>query len=490
MHMNNFFNFKAIVCIAASVLLYVPAQAKLSLRQPCSEGMVLQQRSDALVWGCATAGSTITVSADWGAKARTIADSLGFWQLYLPTPEAGYQHHKLTIKGDGETITLSNVLVGEVWFAGGQSNMEIHMSGYFDCPIQNASYYVANPVGADRVRMYMEPVRQAEEPNLIGTGRWLFATQNDTWDMSATAFFFARQLNASLDVPVGVVACPYGGSRVESWIPKDVLAQWGEEDLSAERIASMTDYHRPYMAHNAMFNPIAGYTVKGFIWYQGCSNVGAHQSFVPHMSWLINYWRSRCSKDGVGAELPFYMVEIAPYDYGAGEGISYASLLRDAQHKVAREVPNCGIVVTNDLVYPYEKTNIHPCRKKEIGDRLAGLALNRQYGFDRVHCNSPEAVEAFFVDGDKSRIAIRMTELPNGISRHEEVKALEVCDSCGVWHTETNAYARWEDGFLYVLCPDVPDPVAVRYGWGDFNPGNLYDGLGLPIAPFCLFIRQ
>lgn len=484
---------KVFLTLVMAVLAAFVAEAGITLRQPCSDGMVLQQNTDAVIWGLATAGSQISVSADWGAKARVKTDENGFWQLTLRTPSASYDSHVIRVKGDGDSIEISDVLVGEVWMASGQSNMEITMRGYHNCPIKDAINFVASPVGPNRVRIYMEPVSQSYEPVTSGKGRWLRADRDETWDMSATAFFFARQLNESLDVPVGIVACPYGGSRVESWIPESQIRAWGD-DVSPETMNAMVPYHRPFLAYNAMFNPICGYTVKGFIWYQGCSNVGAHEAFPERMAWLIRHWRQRCANpaspvsvpesfDRDGSDLPFYMVEIAPYNYGAGDGISYAALLRQAQHQVAEEVENCGIVVTNDLVAPYEKDNIHPARKQEIGQRLAFFALNRQYGFKALPCDSPRVKNAVYADG---QVAMHVDNLRGGISRLCEIEGLELCVD-GKWIPATTAFARWEDGMLYV--PSETRPSMISYGWGDFKPGNLYDGLGLPLTPFCVPVQ-
>ena len=450
--------------------------------------MVLQQNCEAVIWGCATPGSTVTVTPSWsGSSIQTRTDASGSWTVKAKTPEASYHHHSIEVKGDGMSLTISDVLVGEVWFASGQSNMDITMHGYYNCPIEDANRYIANPPGADRVRMYTEPIAASYEAVVRGSGYWKRGNSEGVWDMSAVAFFFAEQLNRTLDVPVGIICCAYGGSRVESWIPERQLREWGSEDLSRERIEAMTDYHRPFKAYNAMFNPIAGYTVKGFIWYQGCSNVGAHDEYVEHMEWLIGHWRSRFGDDE--AELPFYLVEIAPYTYSAdGEGIDGA-LLRDEQHRLCHNVPNCGIVVTNDLVEEYEKANIHPAKKREIGERLSWLALNRQYGYTRLACNSPEALSVFIPKGREYAIGVKLSNIPNGMDRMEGIEGLEVLSSDGNWVKARSISSSWPDHFIIINTPEVKNPVAVRYGWADFKPGNLHNAEGLPLSPFSLSIK-
>lgn len=468
------------------MLLLAPlfeSSAALALRQPCSDGMVLQQQAQAVIWGTASPRADITVIPSWdGVEYRVKADAKGDWSVKVQTPEASYEHRSISVSGDGSTIVLNDVLIGEVWFASGQSNMDIPMRGYYNCPIKDANRFIADPPGADKVRMYTEPVSGSYELVEAGSGRWRKAIPSQVPEMSATAFFFARQLNISLDVPVGIVCNAYGGSRVESWVPEEQLRRWGTEDLSREHIDSMTDYLRPFKAYNAMFNPLAGYTVKGFIWYQGCSNVGAHDTYIEHMSWMVQHWRERFGDSD--ASLPFYLVEIAPYTYSDDSGVSEGALLREAQHQLVKLVPNTGIVVTNDLVAEYEKDNIHPTRKLEIGERLAWQALHKQYGFTTLACESPEAVEAFIPEGKDGCIAVRLTNIPNGVDRMEMISALEVRGADGKWVPATSVSSEWPNDFIVVKCPSVKAPVEVRYGWGDFKPGNLHNSDGLPVSPF------
>jgi sialate O-acetylesterase len=288
-----------------------------------------------------------------------------------------------------------------------------------------------------------------------------------------------------LDVPVGIVSCAYGGARVESWTPKEILETYPDEDLSRETIEATMHYTRPYLAYNAMLCPVKGYTIKGFIWYQGCSNVGKHDQFVERMSIMVDHWRDCWGDDA--AELPFYMVEIAPYRYKPQQPVSYAALLRQAQHEAAKAIPNSGIVVTNDLVESYEQDNIHPAKKKEVGERLAALALNRDYGMWMVPCNSPEAVKC--TRFSSSELAVELTNCPNGLSRWMEIEGLEVAGSEGIFYPVTYAYFEWGQKGLRVRSEFVHDPCEVRYGWGDFKPGNLKNCEGLPVAPFYLKVQ-
>lgn len=230
-----------------------------------------------------------------------------------------------------------------------------------------------------------------------------------------------------------------------------------------------------------MLHPVKGYGIKGFIWYQGCSNVGKHDQFIERMSNMIGHWRE-CWNDA-DASLPFYMVELAPYRNKPQTGTPYFALLREVQHKAAKVLPNCGVVVTNDLVESYEQDNIHPAKKKEVGERLAYMALKRNYGFNRIACDSPEAVRCYRTE-NTCELAVELSNMDNGISRWMEIEGLEVAGNDGVFYPVTCADFKQDTKALIIRSEFVPNPSEVRYGWGDFKPGNLKNVEGLPVAPF------
>lgn len=478
---------KKLTAIILLIFVFVSVEAKLDLSRLHSNGMVLQQNAEAKIWGTSSPAAQVTVTPSWNGKAyRCKADSDGNWCVSVATPAGSYKTYSMTVKGDGETIRIKDILVGEVWLASGQSNMEMPMRGFYNCPVEDAAEFIAAAPATERVRMITVPVRQSYEPLNDFEGSWKGAESATIPDMSATAYFFARKLNAVLDIPVGVVSFAYGGARVESWLPKEILQGYPDEDLSREAIEAQTHYVRPYLAYNAMLCPIKGYTAKGFIWYQGCSNVGKHEQFPERMTTLINHWRE-CWQDAQ-AQMPFYMVEIAPFRYKSRDQVSYASYLRQAQHEVAATVPNCGIVVTNDLVESYEKDNIHPAKKRQVGERLAYWALNRNYGFSRVACESPRAVKCTPMSNG-AEICIELTNCHNGLNRWMEIEGLEVAGNEGVFYPVTYAYFEWDPKVLRVRSEFVHDPCEVRYGWGDFNPGNLKNIEGMPVAPFWIKLK-
>lgn len=486
---------KKVLLITALLFACLSVHAELRLKYPTGDHMVLQQNSQAAVFGFATPGANITVTPSWDKASYTAkTDGKGHWTAYVPTPAAGYNAYTISVKGDGGSITINDVLVGEVWLASGQSNMEMPIKGFDNCPVKGYNEIITQAPAPERIRMLYVRTVQADEPQeeVTNTDGWLCADPNSIPEMSAAAYFFARKLNEVLDIPVGVVAFARGGARVEGWLPKETVAAFGE-DVSAEAVKQKMDMLRPYEMYNGMQVPLQGYTARGFIWYQGCSNVGHEDEFVPRMVELVRQWREDW-KD-VGNKMPFYMVEITPYSNHNGTGAA----LRKAQHDVAKLVPNCGIICTNDLVAPYEAANIHPCDKESVGNRLAYLALNRDYGFTRIACDSPEAVslgkmQGFgFGPGSRNPSApapapmtrIEIVNCPHGIDRTQEIEGLEACGPDGVWH-KVDRVMYFRGSMIIPTNDELKEISEVRYGWADFMPGNIHSIEGLPLVPFWL----
>ena len=475
---------KRLLISLAAALICVSAAARLSVKEPCSDGMVLQQQTSALVWGHSSPGAKISVKASWDNKTvRATADSSGTWRARLQTPEASYTPWTIEVKGEGERMLIRDVLVGEVWLASGQSNMEMPMHGYSSSTVEGAADAIALSVKlVGKMRMFTVKVTESEEildDVANGTG-WKDPLPENTRWMSATAFFFARRLQEVLDVPVGIISFARGGARVESWLPKTVLEAYGDEDLSPETVAAR-QWGKPYMMYHGMQHPIQGYTAKGFIWYQGCSNVGLHDTFVQRMSDMVALWRKDWGDED--NSMPFYQVEITPYDYAnePGQG-GQACLLRAAQLESTKVIPNSAIVITDDLVKPWEYDNIHPSMKEPVGCRLAALALNRDYGFPGIRINYPEALGAKMqADG---LVKVSVSGARNGFDRTHMIEGLEVVDAAGSVHKISDIIYDW-NGNILVDVRTITDPREVRYCWGDFVPGNLHNIEANPVAPFC-----
>lgn len=460
--------------LAASLM----AEAKVIPGSLITDNMVLVQNSNARIYGKADPGSKITVTPSWDGKVYTAsADRTGEWSLAVETPAGGYTPYTITIS-DGEPLTVSNVLIGEVWLASGQSNMEMPLKGFPGCVVDDGYDEMAGARHqASNIRFFTVPRIQSYTPLDTVDAVWTVPSADAAPEYSATAWFFARRLNDVLDVPVGIVSAAYGGARVESWTPREILETYPDVSLEQKDIEGMVHYLRPMLMWNALFNPIKNYTYDGIIWYQGCSNVGADKTYAERLATMVKNWRDEI---GIG-DIPFYQVEIAPYDYD-GDQDGKAPLLREAQWKAAEMIPNSGIICINDLVAPYERHNIHPGNKKAVGHRLANLALNKTYGKKQFKCEHPRYRSHEVKD---SEVWVAIDSPSDGICRNYDIRGFEVAGSDKVFHPADSVWLHWQTNELVVSSKEVPEPVAVRYCWQDFLPGTMHAADHLPLVPFC-----
>ena len=460
-------------------------QAKVRLPHVLGDNMILQQQTDARLWGWAKAGKTVKVTTSWSKDVYTAkAGSDGKWQLTVKTPAASYDPLSITFD-DGDKLTLNNVLSGEVWVCAGQSNMEMPVKGFGNCPVEGYNEEVVNANDYRGVHYVKIPSIMRMQPQEDADCHWEEVSPKTVGEASATGYFFAQAVNKALNVPVGLIMANKGGSRVESWLTKENLEKYTKEPTDSAGIVAFKpewDYHRAMLWGNGTFNPILKYTVKGILYYQGCSNVGdPGDQYSERMALLVKQWRQQF---GLG-EIPFYFVEIAPYHYDDVNGDAGARL-REQQYKASKIIPNSGLVCTNDLVYPYETTQIHPAQKKGVGRRLAYLALNKTYGMDAVGCLSPSFKDMRVVN---DTVHIHLANDLGAISRFEDIQGFELAGEDKVFHP-AKAEHFWQPGGGYwdetirITCPDVPKPVAVRYCFKNFQIGNLKNAAGLPLFPF------
>lgn len=448
------------------------AAAKVVLPEIIGSDMVLQQNAEARLWGWADPRAAVRIETSWGEKSTVKSGDDGRWTALVKTPAGSYEPQRITITCGGQAV-LDNVLIGEVWFAGGQSNMEMPLKGFSNCPIAGANGIIARAGGyRDRLRYVKIPLTAAYTPQDRVPGKWHPCTVETAPDFTATGYFFAELLNAVLDVPVGIVDCTWGGTRVESWTNREILETYPDVDLTEAGIAATTDWLRPMVMYNAMLHPVAGYTVRGFLWYQGESNVNQYKDYAVRLSNMVGLWRLLWKQ----GDIPFYYVEVAPFAYNNNCG----AYLREAQWAASELIPNSGVICTNDLVEPYEATNIHPKNKRDVGQRLAYMALNKTYSFGSIACESPRYKSMEVRDG-KAYIALTHSE--EGFNRTEGICGFEVCGPDRVFHPADVAVDR--RALLLVVSSDkVAEPVAVRYGFRDFMPGNLANIRELPVVPF------
>ena len=476
---------KKTLIVAALAILSSTAQAKVRLPHILGDNMILQQQTDARLWGWAKPGRTVKVTTSWTKDVVTAkADADGRWLLTVKTPAASFEPLSITFD-DGDKLTLNGILSGEVWVCAGQSNMEMPVKGFGNCPVEGYNDAVITANDYKGVHYVKIPSIMRVEPQEDADCHWEVVSPQTVGDASATGYFFAQVVTKALNVPVGLIMANKGGSRVESWLTKENLEKYTNEPTDSAGIVAFKpewDYHRALLWGNGTFNPILKYTVKGILFYQGCSNVGdPGNQYSDRLALLVRQWRSQFAL----GEIPFYFVEIAPFHYD-DVNADNAARLREQQYRASKIIPNSGLVCTNDLAYPYESTQIHPAQKKPVGQRLAYLALNKTYGMDAVGCMSMSFKDMRVV-GDT--VHIHVADDLGGISRFEDIQGFEIAGEDRVFHKAT-AEHFWQPGGGYwdetirIFSPEVQKPVAVRYCFRNFQLGNLKNAAGLPLFPF------
>jgi sialate O-acetylesterase len=475
---------RAVILLVASLFVSAAMGQPLKLASLFSSDMVLQQQTDAAIWGQAAPGGKVSVSVSWSKQvAEATADADGRWKTTIKTPQAGGPH-SVTVKSGADTIELKNVLSGEVWFCTGQSNMQWKMRGY----------------GVD---FWKEDVEAAKYPNIrfcqvaqvialetqdAVSAKWSVCNPTSVLSFSSIGFFFGRELHEALDVPIGLVSVNWGGSSAETWVSPEVLnkefpefskrmqeypkmvEESGALHTSAKGRPKGLNQRNPAVLYNGMINPLVPFALRGAIWYQGESNVKEPVQYRTLFPAMIKDWRTRW---GIG-DFPFYYVQIAPFNYKT-EPVPTA-FLREAQ-TMALSVPNTGMAVTMDVG---DETNIHPKQKKSVAHRLALLALAKTYGKTDLAYSGP-LYKACKVEGNKIRLAFDHVD---GGLVSDDGEALTHFTIAGADQKFVEAEAVIDGDTVVVRSNEVSKPVAVRYGWGNADMPNLANKDGLPSPSF------
>lgn len=469
---------KRIALLSAVLATTLGNYAKVKLPQMIGDNMILQQNTNARLWGWDRPGSSIKVTTSWNGKSYQVkADRNGRWLVEVATPKASYTPFQITFD-DGDITTIKDVLSGEVWVCAGQSNMEMPVKGFGNCPVEGYNKAVTEARQYSGIHYLPIPSTMAMKPQEdTRPCEWKVIGSETVANASAIGYFFAQVVNKTLDIPVGIIMANKGGTRVESWLDEANLKKYTHEPMDSIQIVKKFsyDYHRPLLWGNGTFHPILNYTVKGIIYYQGCSNVGDPAGqYTNRLKMLVEQWR----RDFKLGELPFYFVQIAPYNYGKKDGDDGA-LLREQQYNASLVIPNSGIICTDDLVYPYESQQIHPAQKQQVGERLAWQALNKTYGMKEIMCESP-AFKDFTISNDTCYVHLKNDY--NSINRYEDLQGFEVAGEDRVFH-KANAYYHYTKGII-ITCPEVKKPVTVRYAFNNWGYGNVKNRALLPLFPF------
>ncbi|MFW5944622.1 MAG: sialate O-acetylesterase, partial [Bacteroidota bacterium] len=303
---------------------------------------------------------------------------------------------------------------------------------------------------------------------------WQQASPENVWGFSAVAYFFGRQLQEILDVPVGMIHTSWGGSSVQAWISKEVMSDYQEVDIEETDIKENTN-HIPTALYNSMIHPLIPYRIKGALWYQGESNRMEPEKYKELFPAMVKDWRNRWE---IG-NFPFYYVQIAPYMYGGNDAFSTpenSAFIREVQLECLDLIPNSGMAVTLDIGEP---DCIHPPKKKEVAERLLFNALSQTYGYKNVDGASPVYTSHEVKD---SVIVLKFDNAENGLYAHDGLKGFEIAGEDKVFYPADAKIVNRSE--VLVKSDEVPDPVAVRYAWRNWVVGTLYDTNLLPASSF------
>jgi sialate O-acetylesterase len=494
-----------IACLAGATLGAPPARADVKPHALISDGMVLQQGRKVALWGTAADGEAVRVKLQ-GKEASTQAKG-GRWLVHLDGLEAGGPF-EMTIRGQNE-ITFKSVFVGEVWLASGQSNMEWPVRASADAEKVIASS--KNP----KIRLFTVPKTVATAPRRGVQGTWQECGPDTVASFSAVAYFFGRDLQKARNVPVGVIHTSWGGTPAEAWTSRQALtaepALKGMVDalerVKAEfpetidkYVAALQSYKdavgkaraegkeipdlpqapaipgknpwAPSGLYNAMIAPLVPYTARGAIWYQGESNAGRAYQYRTLFPAMIRDWRRAWNEE----DFPFLFVQLAPFmEIKPEPQESPWAELREAQLLTLKAVPKTGMAVITDVG---DERDIHPRWKEPVGARLALAARGIAYG-EKVVYSGPVYKGMKVDDG---RVVLSFDHVGAGlVARGGPLVGFTVA---GEDRKFVKAQAEIHEGQVVVWNPDVPRPVAVRFGWANYPVVNLWNKEGLPASPF------
>ena len=491
--------------IAVALAAVLPAgstMAELKLSSIIGDNMVLQRDLDNVpIWGWADAGTEVTVEFA-GQKVSGKAGDDGRWEVKLAKLAMSATGQAMNIKAGGDSITLKDILVGEVWVCSGQSNMQWATGQAYDADLEALTANFPN------IRLISVPQVGTQELQNDFKGQWEAANATNVAVFSAVGWYFGKQLSETLNIPIGLIDNAWGGSAAEAWVERgameadpeyaEAMAQWKKTEAAYDHDAAMAKWkaasekakaagknapraprnqlvgqHRPGNLYAGVLNPIIGYGIKGAIWYQGESNTGRAFQYRKLFSKMITHWREKWGQ----GDFSFYWVSLADFkdEVDAPVDADWA-VLRESQ-TATLSLPNTGEAIIYDIG---EGRDIHPRNKIDVAKRLARLALAQDYHFEIAH-RSP-IYKSHEVKGNKVEVMFDHagTSLYTFDVRH--AVGFEIAGEDKVFH--------WADAQLQgknkvvVSSPKVANPVAVRYAWSNNPKANLFSRENLPATPF------
>lgn len=483
------FSLKALALLTAFACAHtVLANETNALKLPAifGDNMVLQQEQTVPVWGWSAPGANVIVKFA-GQTKSTRANNEGRWTVKLSKLKASAEPQSLVIES-GATKVFTNILVGEVWLCSGQSNMEKPIG---DQPGQKPTFNAPQELAAanyPNIRLFKVEKTLSPTPlnDLEKFDAWRSCDSNalESTKFSAAGYFFGREIHTNLNVPIGLVESSWGGTRIEPWTPPagfDSISSLKKLNAAPTgKIANTT----PMAIYNAMIAPIAGFSIRGALWYQGESNcMGTNDddylTYEDKMKAMVNGWRKIWDE----GNFPFYFVQIAPFKYydSKTRRVSSAETLPEfwtIQSRAARSIKNSGMIVTTDLVN--DLNDIHPRDKLSVGHRLALLARSKTYGEKEVVAEGP-AFKRMKIEGNK---AVLSFENASGGLMSPNNAPLTWFTVAGADGKFVPADAKITGDTVEVSAAGIEKPVAVRFAWDETAQPNLFNRAGLPAEPF------
>ncbi len=471
--------------------------AEVKLHALFTDGAVLQRELPVPIWGTASEGEKVTVSIA-GQTATTTAKE-GKWSVKLQPLAAGGPH-TLIVEGTNK-LEVKDVLIGEVWLCSGQSNMSFGLAS-----AENAAEVIpasANP----NIRLFQVPRSAEAEPQSEVKAQWKQCSPQTVPSFAAVGYFFGRDLQKALGVPIGLINSSVGGTPAQAWTSRPVLeaapmgkpyldslvnalknsdtleaeyakatAAWkikaeeakaaGQPAPRAPAVPLSRGTGRPACLYNGMIAPLVPYALRGAIWYQGEANAGSPESYRGLLPAMIAGWRADFNPD-----LAFLIVQLAPYDVPAPEAWAW---FRETQRQIALHTPKCGLAAIPDAG---EAKNIHPKRKEPVGQRLALVAEANVYG-QKIEWSGPTLKDARFSEG---KAVLTLDHVEGLVAKDGAPSGFIIA---GDDKQFVPAEAKIVGGTIEVSSAQVPAPKAVRYAWKNMPDGNLWNAAGLPASPF------
>ena len=452
----------------------------LTLSHLFTDHAVLQQQTQVPVWGWGDPGKMVEVRWD-GKSYKTSVKADGSWRVEIPTGKADGAAYTLTVKSGKEFLTVNDIVLGEVWICSGQSNMEMPVSGFGFQEVEGATEAIMEaPETASQVRVFDIKTPKCTQPQADVDAAWAYSDGAVTAKTSAVAYFFAKRLSKSLGVPVGILVNAWGGSRIEPWMTREVIDAAGLTEQELKDLYAVQEQpdrwpETPELIWNGRVKPIAGYAAKGIIWYQGCSNMGQPHCYDKLQKAMVEFWRKEW-----GRELPFIFTLLAPHDHGNSDGRWRAFFVENQLH--TEEILDKSWAVCTETLG--NKVTVHPAQKKEVADMMVQRALQNVYDiYSGVSIELPRLKEVVF--GEDGTAKVTLTQVWSNLMSisARDIIGFELAGEDRQFHL-AKAEVDWDGGTILVRCPEVPRPVAVRYGWRNWMGANLQKSNGIPVPPF------